>query len=215
VIVGHGRSDDGAVVLVFADAQRQPFAHRRLGDGHQQGVVGLRLARPPDEQRQSAGLEHGLGYGDGALRRIGLAVGVGQAQRQHQGIGPGVFGGFGPRCRVVGGVAPRFQQQRRPVRRALVHDLDGHSRPVRDVALEEHERQGAFAADGQSAGARAALLVGRAERHFTHLAGPLLLDDLRLGLGAQPGLVGRQRLLGRGSGLGRRDGSLGLDRLGG
>ena len=46
-----------------------------------------------------------------SIRRSGVAIRIVQAEGQHQQVGPGLFGGFGPRRRVFGDVAPFVKQQ--------------------------------------------------------------------------------------------------------
>ena len=80
VAVRQRRGHDGAVVLVFAGAQRQAFARAFLGHGDQQLVVELGLAGAEDDHRQTRGAQHGtqrLARGLAPVMRLpALSVGV-------------------------------------------------------------------------------------------------------------------------------------------
>ena len=111
VIVGQRRRDDGTVVLLLAQAQHEPLPDRLFGHGDEQLVVGVNLPRPKHDERQAGGLEHLAHRCAGVLRRVGIAVGVRQAESEQDQVGAGFLSRLGPLAGVLHRVAPGLHQQ--------------------------------------------------------------------------------------------------------
>ena len=182
MVVRHRGRHNRPVVLVLADADEQPLAFGFFGHRDDQFVIPLGLARPQHGQRQSGGLEHFADDGSGVLRRVRFTVSRRERKRQDQQIRSGHLRRVGPVAGVVHGLAPHLVEQRRPVIRLAVFDLDGEGRGMGDRAIEVQERQRALAADGDRFRARPSLGRRRAQGHFSDSSSPLFswnLDNCR------------------------------------
>ncbi len=166
------RGDDGAEVLVLANAQHQPFALALFGDGDDQFVVLLDLARPKDQQRQPRRPKHlaqrGPGVGGAVVRR----------EREQDQVRARVFGGLGPNAGVIRGVAPGFHQQRRPILGSPTPNLQRGERWIGDLPFKLEERQRRLTANGGDGAACPAVRGGRAQRDLPDLAVPPFLGYL-------------------------------------
>ena len=175
--VSHGGRHDGAVVLVLADAKSQAFALGCFGDRHEQLVIQLSLAGTEDNQRQTGRAENCLDRGHRGFRRRRLAVQPVDIERQHDQVRASGFGGLGPGGRIVHGLAPDLRQQRRPVIRLVVLDLDGDHGTIGRGRFEVHERQRRFTSHrdrfrpGTPFGGR------RAKRDRANFPGPFIFGD--------------------------------------
>ena len=176
--VAEGGRDDRAVVLLFAQTQRQPLALGGLGDRHEHLVVFFGHAGAVDDQGHAHGAQHRLHGGHAVLGRGVTELGVGAAQAQGDQVGAGLDGLGRPGGRVAGDALPGRRQLGRPHARVDVVDLDGERRAVRIDRLEAQERQRLLAAHRHGLGAAAAVGGSRAQRHLSDRARPGLNGDL-------------------------------------